>query len=348
MDNNGSFKKHYSRLAKEGILKAAVCGLIAGFAASVISAFVALLLNNFNLFAVTGLLVSVGIGLAVAVASAPLLYYLMFRPKTKQIAERVDRLGLEERLITMLELEKDESYIAMRQREDAKTKLNAVNSSRLRFAVFTVPIAVAFAVAFVFSASMITATVFGWQDEIPWLYRVWQGNQPQKYSYVEVSYEAEAGGFIDENARQFVIVGQDAKTVTATPEAGYNFVRWSDGWPNAERTDPKIMAGFTVFAIFTEDPNGPEVGGLDNPNANDPGGAAPGESDGGFNREPGGNTSGDGGDEYYERNQVIDGKTYYRDVYDELYKEAMEILAAGGEIPPVMRRMIEAYFDIII
>ncbi|MCH5164703.1 MAG: hypothetical protein J1F36_06790, partial [Clostridiales bacterium] len=123
MGSKKLFDKYYSRLAREAMLKAFIIGFIAGFAVNIVIAFVTLFFTDFKLWFV----VALGAGIIVTAITALLLYFKAFKPTTKKIASRIDSLGLEERLITMTELENDESYIAMRQREDAKAKLNEVN-----------------------------------------------------------------------------------------------------------------------------------------------------------------------------------------------------------------------------
>ncbi|MBR7140503.1 MAG: hypothetical protein IKD03_00020 [Clostridia bacterium] len=44
---------------------------------------------------------------------------------------------------------------------------------------------------------------------------------------------------------------------------------------------------------------------------------------------------------------IIDGETYYHEKIDEYYEKAMEIIAAGGEIPEELRAFIEKYYDSI-
>lgn len=143
------FKKYYSRLAKEGFLKALVCGLIIGFSLLLISAAVFWLadIERFWLCIVLW---------AVATAMAtPIFYFKAFRPTIKAIAKRVDELGLEERILTMTELEKDDSYIAMRQREDAKAALKTIDAKRLKFAI-SIPLIVSLSVVAVFGSGMTT------------------------------------------------------------------------------------------------------------------------------------------------------------------------------------------------
>lgn len=143
------FKKYYSRLAKEGFLKALVCGLIIGFSLLLISAAV-FWLADIERFWLCIVLWAV----ATAVAT-PIFYYTAFRPTIKAIAKRVDELGLEERILTMTELEKDDSYIAMRQREDAKAALKTIDAKRLKFAI-SIPLIVSLSVVAVFGSGMTT------------------------------------------------------------------------------------------------------------------------------------------------------------------------------------------------
>ena len=46
-------------------------------------------------------------------------------------------------------------------------------------------------------------------------------------------------------------------------------------------------------------------------------------------------------------NQIIDGKTDYRDVYDIYYDMAMEIVRNGGELPADLKAFIEKYYGSI-
>ena len=130
MDVKELFDKYYSRLAREGMLKALFCGLIVGFAVNFAVAFTAWY------YGWNGLWWALGAWVVVTAATTPLFYIKKFKPSAKEVAERLDRLGLEERMITMTELEQDDSYIAFRQREDAKLQLEAVERKRIKLAEF--------------------------------------------------------------------------------------------------------------------------------------------------------------------------------------------------------------------
>lgn len=68
-----------------------------------------------------------------------------------------------------------------------------------------------------------------------------------------LKYAAGAGGKITGNAAQTVLSGKDASTVTAVADAGYHFVKWSDGVTTAARTDKNVTADINVTAQFEKD-----------------------------------------------------------------------------------------------
>ena len=96
------FRDYYSRLRREGFIKALLWGLAIGFFAAFITAF-ATWMSYFK-----GFYLTVGILVGVTAVCTVALYFLFFKPTAKDVARRVDKLGLEERLIPMLELEKCE------------------------------------------------------------------------------------------------------------------------------------------------------------------------------------------------------------------------------------------------
>lgn len=154
MDYKKLFAKYHTRLMWEGIIKAALCGLAVGALLSAIPALILLALTPQQ--AVSPVLVSLIVLAGGTVAAAPLFYFTLFKPTIKAIAHRVDRLGLEERIITMMEFEKDETYIAMAQREDTSNSLAKTSSKKLKFSWFAmVPIIIALVVGVSLSATTI-------------------------------------------------------------------------------------------------------------------------------------------------------------------------------------------------
>ncbi len=71
----------------------------------------------------------------------------------------------------------------------------------------------------------------------------------EKKNYT-VKYKTDGNGRIAWKQTQTVAYGGNAAAVTAVPNEGYKFVKWSDGVETSERTDKNIIADKTVMAIF--------------------------------------------------------------------------------------------------
>ncbi len=65
-----------------------------------------------------------------------------------------------------------------------------------------------------------------------------------------IEYVAQAGGSITGTLEQSVRHGKDGTQVIAVPDVGYEFVKWSDGSTDAERTDCNITESKTYTAEF--------------------------------------------------------------------------------------------------
>ena len=65
-----------------------------------------------------------------------------------------------------------------------------------------------------------------------------------------LTYLAGDGGTIDGNANQTINYGDNGSQVTATPNTGYYFVKWSDEVTENPRTDLNVTEDITVTAIF--------------------------------------------------------------------------------------------------
>lgn len=68
-----------------------------------------------------------------------------------------------------------------------------------------------------------------------------------------LTYSATPGGRISGIANQRVIAGGNGAKVTAIAEAGYKFVRWSDGKINTSRWDSNVQNNIDVTAEFVTD-----------------------------------------------------------------------------------------------
>ena len=115
-------KTFRNRLQMEGWVRAGVAGLFTGFSAMFLSALI------FWLTAVEQFWLAIIVFAVVALATTPLYYFAKYKPSNREIAARVDTLGLEERILTMEQLNGDTSYIAKKQREDAIRSLSSVST----------------------------------------------------------------------------------------------------------------------------------------------------------------------------------------------------------------------------
>jgi Leucine-rich repeat (LRR) protein len=76
--------------------------------------------------------------------------------------------------------------------------------------------------------------------------------EPVSITY-NLHYSKIGHGSLMGSLNQVVEQGTNAGTVTAVPESGYHFVRWSDGVTTASRTDRNINNNLYVSAIFELD-----------------------------------------------------------------------------------------------
>ena len=368
------FKKYYKRIALEGIFKSLFLAVIIGFSATFVVATVSWFFG-FDF----GLILSIVVAAVTTVASGLFAYFFKYRPTTKAIARRVDRLGLEERLITMLELENDNSYIAMRQREDAKRCMAEVDSTRIKLAVSKGMLTLAI-VAVLMGGTMTTAVGLAQEGIIPDGAELITGTESRE-DFVSISYVIEEGGEIVGIADQIFERGQDAQPITAVAIDGWVFKGWSDGLLKPGRHDLNVTKDLELIAYFeeigegdgsdepTDGESSDEQGGEEDMAKDEPGdGSGSGSSDSSDNGDgdsdgdsdndsesdndgnsdnAGGGEGGGAGGKYEDKNLIIDGETYYHEKIDEYYEKAMEIIAAGGEIPEELRAFIEKYYDSI-
>lgn len=343
------FEKYYSKVAKEGILKSLLVGLIVGFAVAFVVAFVTWFTGYFW--------ISLLAGAAVTAATTLIVYNKAFKPTTKGIAKRIDMLGLQERLITMEELKNDESYIAMRQREDAMEKLRSVNESMIRLKISKGLItAAAIVVAIGLSMTTVSALAeFGIIGDGGNVFdQIIKPKPGVTYSVTYGVYNDNGGEIVGE-VDQVVAAGADATMVVAVPEEGWAFVMWSDGNTNPVRTDRKISEDSEYEAIFLElsdksgsggDQDGDgEEGDPDAPSDPD---APPSEGNPEDSDKPQKPGEGAGGGKETNDN-IIDGNTNYEDALGSggYYEEQMKRLAESGELTPELKDIINRYFESI-
>lgn len=349
MDHKQLFHQYYGKLAWEGWLKAFLWGFDVGCIVCAILAFIGWAVNSAVMF-----WVAIGVGIAVAAVVTVVLYFRLFRPTTTAIARRLDSLGLEERMITMAELQKSEEFLAMRQREDAQQKLASLPSKALKVRPFS-----GTGVGGSVSALSVSATVcspllavsmsvifgLGLAGILPTGEQVFYRETPKEY--VAVHYLAEDGGTIEGVSEQTVEVGGTTEAVLAVQEDGYVFVQWSDGVQTPSRSDIDVREELFVSAQFME------IGEMeeDEDTGDQPDDVPPTSGDekpepGPDDQEPINPDDEKDPSDPELNGEVIDGKTDYKDVYPGYYEWLIEQIASGElELTDELRNFLENYYN---
>lgn len=407
------FKKYYKKIGRESILKALLCGLTIGFSLMFVC-IAASWLAGFK----AGIYIGLGLFVAATAIATPLFYTFRFRPTTKKIAQRIDTLGLEERILTMAELENDDSFIAMKQREDAMKAMKSVSSEMLKIAV-SVPLIAAVAISATLGTGMTVAAAVA-----PDGGKHFVDGLKEKHTY-EITYTVEGKGWVidftkkenaaliaamKERARQREIDKANGKEVTedetlpdtfrtrlgivytaidetaqativldganyedttytfevtegdefgvklmALPQKGYVFVGWSDGVTSPYREDMEATATKTVTATFEKvtdllngekgegQGQGEEPGDEDSGNGSS---SSAGEGSDGDGNPNTGNSGGEGA-KAAPANQIINGETYYGDVFEDAYREMLERMKNNNSLSEAEKKAISDYLDSI-
>ncbi|MBR2343463.1 MAG: hypothetical protein IKA64_04335 [Clostridia bacterium] len=335
------FEKHYSRLWRNAVILSALCGAVPGLACAFICALVTWLIGF------DGFWLSVALLAAVTVVSAVYLYFRKFRPTALSGARSVDRLGLEERLVTMVEYENEDTVIARLQREDARRELERVNAKSLKVRLSRT-VTVLLAVFGVLAVAMLTVSLLSLLGILPSgrdLITDAAGKEDE-IRYI-VTYDAEEGGYIEGVSEQLVLSGQSTSSVVAVAEDGYIFVEWDDGLTEPGRLDKNITADVVYIAIFEpiDEEDEDEI-----ENEDDEGQPKPDPDADKEGKEPSqpSDKPAAGGGKYEEANQIIDGATYYREVLEAYQKMLLERLEQDADnLTEEERAIIEAYLGIV-
>ena len=277
MKDKQQIKKYSQRIVKEGVLKSLFFGIILGCVSLAIVAF-------FTWFFAykPGLFIALAAFVAVSAGTTPLFYYCKYRPSVKAIARRVDSLGLEERMLTMTELDGDESVIAKMQREDTMRALGTVDHMRIKISI-TAAIIVPLAICSVLGIGMTTVSSLYYADVItsglvtlrapytPNIFTVTYSVEPNVTAGENGVEVSTVNGIViywtgdwsdetpvNENGDK-VIEGNDARPVYAVPNDNYVFVAWSDGYRNPYRQDVEVDEDIYVQAIFEPVPSDPDL-----------------------------------------------------------------------------------------
>ena len=411
---SGVFNKYYRKIKKESVIKSLFCGLIIGFSLAFVC-----ILASWLVGAKAGLYAGIALFFVAAAVASPLFYRFRFRPTAKEIAKRIDALGLEERVLTMTELQHDDSFIAMKQREDALRAVSEVNSDLLKLAI-SVPMIIAVALSATLGAGMtVVAAVSpdggkqliesfkekrtfevsyavqgkGWvadfskNENAALIQSVKQREKEREEaasggaeSSADVPFPAEYASKLSaavalegENAGaaqativldgvndeavgfSFTVTEGEEKGVTllALPQNGWVFIGWSDGVTSPYRCDFPIAGDLSVTAIFDEissddqDEDATESGGESGEGEDADAGAETGPEEGKQNNPNSGGNGDNGGAKESLANQIIDGNTYYGDVFDNYVEESLERLKNNENLTDAQKKAITDYLESI-
>lgn len=344
MDAKMHFEKHFSKLKSEAMVRSLVAALIIGFVVGFVAAFSIWFINQ------TVWWIAVLAFIAATAISMPIFYIKKYRPTALRSARRIDRLGLQERLVTMVEYEGDSSIMAGMQREDAKKKLAELETEKLQIQVAKKSLAT-LAVAGVLGLAMMVVGCLSAYGFIPNGMALLEAMTPEEpIKYVSVTYEVEEGGYIDGESDQLIPVGGSTSQVVAVAEDGYEFQGWDDDFTKPVRTDGKVTENVVYIAIFMPLDGDPQESDESQESDEEQPQDQPQESENNQQTEqdPNAPPSNSGGGKYEPANQVIDGETYYKEVLDtfrELLKERLE--NEGDQMSEEERAIIEAYLGIV-
>jgi len=333
------FGKHYQRMFAQSVLQSIIGGAGVACAINAVLSFLYWMLRFGNVW------IGMAAGLLTGGVVGVLLYFFKYRLTEKTVAQLIDRYGLQERMITMVELSGDNSTIAEMQRADAIARLGEVSAKNIKIklsTLFTVTVSVLLVVSVTFSVLGILAGA----GKIPYGKDLFaQGGD----GTFEVVYTAGEGGSIRGEAEQSVSFGKSTTAVRAVADDGWMFVRWADGDTSPERWEVNVQSNMQIKAIFEKiDNTAPDEDDKDS--ADDlPSGDVTQEGGGSNSDELGGEEAkgdgGGGGAKWQDRNQFIDGATYYRDYLEFYYQYAMGFFDSATDIPPEIIEYFEIYFS---
>ncbi len=349
------FKKYRARLMREAVLKSILAGAAIGCGVAAITE----LCSWFFGFK-AGFILAIVLLVAVTAVAAFIFYYIKFRPTMKAVAHRIDELGLEERVLTMTELDGQTSYIAQAQRDDTMNALGKVNHTLLKLAI-TAAMVVTICVTGGLWLGMTTVNALYFTDVIPSGMELVKG-EPQVPSYT-VKYKVQAGTgcmiyIYDEDWTEpepvpnifYVYEGEDAPAVLAVAADGYVFTGWGDGNTDPYRHDLAVKGNIEVTAKFEavrdkeEEDSRPSGDGLltsdeynKNQQKNEQQMPPPPPS----SNEPKDNP----GMESDPSRQLYNGQTYYGSDWGSKQQDGQNDLKGNGEISDSTKDGIGDYYD---
>ena len=335
----------------------------------------------------------------------PVLYFKKFKYTEIQLAKRIDDLGLEERVLTMIELKDNDSFIANKQKEDTLNALKTVETNDLKgkyrkqsflsilstaLASLVITLSLMFpniketiiargepkytievsaeGLGFVIDYSKYenkslinAASKKQEQDQIDKINNkeiVELKQFPTAFSNrISVDYRCfedidatmvlDGANFADVS---YKIQSDETHILMALPYKGYVFIGWSDGYVSPFREIDDYSSD--LIALFDEVSSVGENMPDKQEEPGDKDGSADSESDGigpegnGTGKTNNDDSWGDGA-KGSPANQVINGETYYGDIFNQSYQEAVERIKNDTNLTDAQKKAITDYFESI-
>lgn len=120
-------KAYRRKCTVQALIKSLVPALIAGFALSIIVSAISFALSCNILW------IALVVWAASTAGFTVLFYFKIFKTDMRETASRVDEIGLDERVITMVEFAGRDDVISRKQRQDTETVLQSVNPKQMKF-----------------------------------------------------------------------------------------------------------------------------------------------------------------------------------------------------------------------
>lgn len=350
MKNVELFKKHYKRLARESLIKSILFGCLIGSFALFSFAFI-FWLADFSFF-----WINIIISITITFITTCINYYRLFKPTEKQLAIRLDELGLEERMLTMEELKNDNSYIAKLQREDTIRHLEAIKPSLIKL-IISIPLIVSVVVSGLLGIGMTSVSALAANDVISSGKELVDNHITRFY---DVTYEIEGDGEILGDMIQRVENNASTTFVEAVANDGYVFIGWyialdgknvyNGAMLISDKTSHNIIEvteNVTIFAVFQELRDGEDEGDGDEGDGEsgeqgDPG--EPGSSDNKGENNGDSPNQGSSSGNYNNNDYIIDGKTDYGDYIGDASQNATEGAKGDSNLSGKGQNAVGGYF----
>lgn len=343
MQNIDNILQQYKiRLNRERWIKSALFGIFTGSCIAILCALICWI------FGIKLLWIYILTFVATITATTVIYYFCKFKSSRSKLASRIDALGLEERVLTMTQLEGNNSYIACRQREDTIKSLQKFNASSIKIIIPSLMIIIC-CVTLILGISVVTVSMM---SNISLIDLIRDHHKPVLSNFFHLIYSVNDSnkGIVYGNLEQTVKDAENGSIVQAVAMDGYVFVGWSDGYENATRIDKNIKKDIFVNAIFIAiEENEEQDKTLEEQQETNPNGGNSNYTD--FNNQGNpingaGNGRGDGAGAGSDNasNQVIDGSTYYGDEYGSSLSDAQDGVGSNNNLSNNEKDVIGDYF----